>query len=96
MFDSSRLPPPPDPGWQQTWRELRELAWAIFLIDLIAIGLGFLAARPMGSFAQKVGVGVAVFVTVCFAVLIGGNLLVAWFLWWRQKRRRAAVNRACA
>ncbi|MEX2179580.1 MAG: hypothetical protein WD801_12770 [Gemmatimonadaceae bacterium] len=77
---------PPDPSWQQTWRELRLLAWAILLIDLIAIGLGFLAARPMGSSAPKVGVGLAVFVTVCFTVLIGGNLLAAWLMWWWRKR----------
>lgn len=78
---------PRDPGWAQTWRELGQLAWALLLIDLIAIGLGALAARPMGSLAHKVGFGLAIFVTLCFTFLIAGNLLVAWLAWWWRRRR---------
>lgn len=90
------MPLPRDPSWVETWRELRQLAWAIFLIDLIALGLGALAARPMGAFAQKVGIGLAIFVTLCFAILIGGNLIVATVVWWWRKRRRAASRSASA
>jgi hypothetical protein len=66
--------------WIDTRRELAQMAWAVLLIDAIAIGLGALASRPMGSFAFKVGVGLAVFVTVCFAFVIGGNLIVEAFV----------------
>lgn len=79
-----------------TWRELRQVAGMLLLIDLIAIGLGALAARPMGAFARLVGVGLAAFVTLCFAVLVGTNLLAAWFTWWWQKRRRASGVRPFA
>lgn len=78
---------PRDPAWVETWRELGQLGWAILLIDLIAVGLGFLAARPMGPFARKAGLGLAAFVTVCFAVLIGANLLIATIAWWWRRRR---------
>ena len=63
-------------SWSDTRQELGQLAWAILLIDLIAIGLGALASRPMGPFALKIGIGLAVFITVCFAVIIGGNLAI--------------------
>lgn len=79
---------PPDPAWVETRRELGQLLWALLLIDAIAIGLGALAARPMGAFAYKVGLGLAAFVTVCFLVLILGNLAVAAVFEWRRKRRR--------
>lgn len=82
----------PDPGWAQTWRELREFAWALLLIDLIALGLGALAARPMGAFAYKVGVGLAAFVTLCFMFLIGSNLLIAWVIWWWRGRHRVSAE----
>lgn len=84
---------PRDPSWIETWRELGQIGWAILLIDVIALALGFLAARPMGSFAQKVGLGLAAFVTVCFLFLIGGNLLIAGVAWWWHKRRRATIRR---
>jgi hypothetical protein len=71
----------------ETRRELAQLTWAVLLIDAIAIGLGGLASRPMGPFAWKVGVGLAVFVTLCFAVLIAGNLVVESFAnWWITRR----------
>jgi hypothetical protein len=63
-------------GWSDTRQELGQLVWAILLIDLIAVGLGALASRSMGPFALKVGIGLAVFITVCFAVIIGGNLAI--------------------
>ena len=77
-----------DPSWLETRRELGLLAWAVLLIDLIALGLGALAARSMGAFAYKVGLGIAIFVTICFIVLVGGNLVVAILarLWRRRLR----------
>jgi hypothetical protein len=83
---------PRDPAWTETWRELGQLAWAILLLDLVAIGLGALAARAMGDFARKVGVGLAVFLTVCFLVLIGSNLVIASLFWWWRTRRRARTG----
>lgn len=77
-------------NWTDTRRELGQLAWAVLLIDLIAIGLGALAARPMGPFAFKVGLGLAGFVTVCFVVLIAGNLVVESLVnWWLTRRKRS-------
>ena len=81
-----------DPSWAETWRELGQLAWAIFVIDLVAVGLGALAARPMGEVARAVGVGLAVFITMCFLVLIGGNLLIASAVWWWRKQRRESAG----
>ena len=64
------------------------------MIDLIAIGLGGLASRPMGPFAWKIGIGLAVYVTVCFAVLIAGNLAAESFAnWWITRRDTRATKR---
>jgi hypothetical protein len=46
------------------------------LIDLLAVGLGALASRPMGPFAFRLGLGLAVLVTICFVLLIVGTLAV--------------------
>jgi hypothetical protein len=48
---------PPDPSLQQTWREWHQLAWAILLIDLVALGLGALAARLIVTVAHEVELG---------------------------------------
>ena len=76
-------------SWIDTRRELGQLAWAVLLIDAIAIGLGALAARPMGSFAFKVGVALAVFVTVAFGFVVVGNLAIESMAnWWINRRNR--------
>lgn len=78
-------------SWADTRRELAQLAWAVLLIDAIAIGLGALAARPMGSFALKVAFGLAIFVTVCFAGIVLGNLGVESIAsWWYSRKSNAA------
>lgn len=61
-------------SWIETRRELGQLTWAVLLIDVIAVGLGALASRAMGTFALKVGVGLAAFVTTTFVLLAAGNL----------------------
>lgn len=76
-------------GWAETRRELAQLMWAVGLIDLAAIGLGALASRPMGSFAIKVGIGLAVFVTVVFGLFAAASLGVEWIANWWVTRRRA-------
>ena len=78
-------------SWADTRRELAQLSWAVLLIDAIAIGLGALASRPMGSFALKVGFGLAIFVTVCFAVVILGSLGVESIAgWWYSRKSNPA------
>ena len=70
-----------------TRRELAQIAWAVMLLDLIAVGLGFLAAPYMGAGARWIGVGIAAWVTLVFAVLVSLNLLVAWVVSYFNKRR---------
>lgn len=78
-------------SWIDTRRELAQLVWAVLLIDAIALGLGALAARPMGAVAYKVGAGLAVFVTVAFTLIIAGNLVVESLAnWWITRRGRNA------
>jgi hypothetical protein len=50
--------------WDATRRELAQLAWAVGLIDGIAIGLGAVAALHVGPFARTIGLLLAAFVTV--------------------------------
>lgn len=48
----------------------------------------------MGPFAWKIGIGLAVYVTVCFAVLIAGNLAAESFAnWWITRRDTRAAER---
>ncbi len=76
-------------SWAETRHELGQFLWAVALIDVIAIGLGVLAARPMGSFAIKVGVGLAIFATVVFALFVGASLGVEWMAnWWVTRHHR--------
>lgn len=72
--------------WIDTRRELAQLAWAVFLIDLVAIGLGALFSRSVGTFAIRLGVGVAIFVTFCFGLIVAGNLAVEQVAHWWQSR----------
>jgi hypothetical protein len=76
-----------------TWRELREFSVAILSIDVIAIGLGGLLSRSMGVEMWMVGAVVAAYVTLSFAVLIGGDLAIgAMHQRWvatRERRRRS-------
>lgn len=71
-----------------TWREVREAGWAVLLIDSIALALGLLADRYVDG-ARWLGVVLAAWVTVSFAVLVGGNLLLVWLARrWTERRRR--------
>ena len=75
-------------SWIDTRRELAQLVWAVLLIDLIAIGLGALFSRSVGTFAIRIGVGVAIFVTACFALIVAGNLAVELVAHWWQSREK--------
>jgi hypothetical protein len=76
-------------SWIDTRRELAQLAWAVTLIDLVAVGIGALASRPMGPAAFKLGLLLAGFVTLCFALLVAGNLAVERLHhWWTTRRPR--------
>jgi hypothetical protein len=50
------------------------------------VGLGALFSRSVGAFAIRLGAGVAIFVTVCFALIVGGNLAVEHVAHWWQSR----------
>ena len=63
-------------SWIDTRRELGQIAWAVMLIDAIAIGLGALASRAMGREVFFLGFVLAGFVTVVFAVIVVGNLVI--------------------
>jgi len=63
-------------GWEETKRELKGLAWAVLLIDAIAISLGLLATRASGENYVMLGILMAAVTTIVFALLVGGNLLV--------------------
>lgn len=71
-----------------TRRDLGQLAWAVLLIDLIALGLGALAARSVGGGAYWIGVGLAAFVTVAFLLVVALNLGAVGLarLWTRRHR----------
>ena len=60
-------------------------------IDAIAVILGGLASRHLGSGMWLAGLGLAAYITLCFAVLIVGNLaiecLAGWWLGWLARRR---------
>ena len=74
-------------SWIETRRELGQVAWAVMLIDLIAIGLGALASRPMGPMALKFGLVLAGVVTVSFTLMIAANLAIeAGANWWLTRR----------
>lgn len=78
-----------------TRRDLAQIAWAVLLLDLVAIGLGLLAAPYIGTGALWIGVTLAVWVTVAFALIVGLNLAVVWIasLWRRRRAERAAAPR---
>ena len=63
------------------------MAIAVLLLDTIPIGLGGLIARTLGREMWVVGAGVAVWVTICFAVLIGGNVALEYAIERRALRR---------
>jgi hypothetical protein len=76
-------------SWIDTRRELGQIAWAVLLIDLTAVGLGALASRPLGRGAFFLGIALAALTTVAFVLLLAGNLFVEWAVnWWLTRKRR--------
>ena len=81
-------------SWAETRCELGQMAWAVLLIDVMAVGLGALYSRHTGAFALKVGIVVAGFVTLCFVVLIAGSLGVESVVhWWLVRRAPRHTSR---
>ena len=70
---SLRMPSSPCGSWEATRRELGEHAYGVLSIDAIAVILGGLGSRHLGSGMWLAGLGLAAYVTLCFAVLIGGH-----------------------
>jgi hypothetical protein len=69
-------------------RELGEYAYGVLLIDAIAVILGGgLGSRHLGREMWLVGLGLAAYVTICFAVLIAGDLTFQWGIRWGSNRR---------
>ena len=62
-------------SWIDTKRELALIAWAVLLIDVIAVGLATLANKAMGGGVFFWGPVLVVYVTTVFVLIIGMNLL---------------------
>ena len=78
-------------SWIDTRRELGQIVWAVLVIDLIAIGLGALASRTMGSDVLVLGFVLAGIATLVFVVIVVGNLVIEHLAnWWitRADRRQ--------
>ena len=76
-------------NWIDTRRELGQIVWAVLLIDLIAIGLGALASRTMGSDVLVLGFVLAGIATVVFVVIVAGNLVIEYLAnWWITRAHR--------
>jgi len=69
----------------------------VLSIDAIAVILGGLGSRHLGSGMWLVGLGLAAYVTLCFTLLIVGNLaiecLAGWWLGWLAHRRSRRPRR---
>ena len=91
------MPESRDGSWEATRRELAQQAYGVLSIDAIALVLGGLAARHLGSEMWLAGLGLAAYVTLCFALLIVVNLaiecLVGWWLGWVAQRRSCRPRR---
>ena len=60
MTDITKAPPDPsDKESPATRRDLKQIASAVILIDAMAIGLGALAARFLGSGGYWIGLALA-------------------------------------
>jgi hypothetical protein len=77
-------------SWVDTRRELARIAWAVLLIDVIAIGLGALADRAMGGDVFFLGLVLAGVVTLVFTLIIVGNLAIEYAMHrWMTRRARS-------
>ena len=77
-------------SWEAERRSLRDYAVDMFLIDLIAIGVGGFASRHLGAEMWLFGAVVAAWVNVCFAAVIFADLAFQCAAgWWveRDKKR---------
>lgn len=69
--------------------DVKELAWALLLIDVIVLLTGALLAAYVGRPALLLATALALLVTVTVAVIAGANLLVIGALRLRDRRGRA-------
>ena len=83
-----------------TCEDLKQLAWAVGLFDLMAIALGTLTAGLVGMrLALTIGLALAGFITLAFGLVAGLNLAgtAIWELArdrWSARRRRGGPRRA--
>ena len=79
-------------SWLDTKRELALIAWAVFLIDLIAIGVATLANKAMGGGVFFWGPLLAIYLTTVFAIIVAVNLAIEYaiHLWHGREARRSA------
>lgn len=82
--------------WDQIRRDLADRAYGILLVDLIPIGTGALASRYLGGDMWGLGLAVAAWVTVCFAVVLLGDLALQCALGWSSARRGPDIGRLTA
>lgn len=93
-----RTPPPlpvttgPD---DPTWREIKQLGWFLLLLyPFIAIGAFSGRSLVGGRVAFWTGVGLAAFITTCFALIVLASLAasVCYDLVQRRRRRRRSLQ----
>jgi hypothetical protein len=80
-----------------TRRDLGEQAIGVLMMDVIVGVLGGLGSRHFRPGMWVAGLGLAAYVTVCFAVVIVGNLaiesLAGWAFGWLAHRRSCTPRR---
>jgi hypothetical protein len=57
-------------------QDLKELAWAVLLLDMILLGVGALLATYLGRLGMLLGIAFAAVTTAAMALAAAGNLLV--------------------
>jgi hypothetical protein len=83
-------------SWIDTKRELALIAWAVFLIDLVAIGVATLANKAMDGGVFFWGPVLAIYVTTVFAIIVAVNLAIEYaiHLWHSREARLSARRRS--
>ena len=77
-------------NWTDARREPWDRAFAVLSLDTIPVAIGGIVSRHLGPEMWLMGIGVAAWVTLCFAVLILGDLALRCVLgcWWNTRRGR--------
>jgi hypothetical protein len=82
------MPQSPCGSWETTRRELGHQASGVLQLAAVPVITGGLVSRHLGSGMWLAGLGLAAFVTLCFAMVILGNLAIECLAgWWLGRRR---------